>query len=387
MFNFLQYLSGYVTVSISGKNCEQMLNLCAKHGIRYRKLHYKNGGIIGDIRAKDFKKLRSIRPRKIAKIHIVRKCGLPFKTVKYKNRFGFIVGFVIFVVLIEFLSGFIWMIKIEGNKYVKDNEIVNLCEKQNIKIGTRIKNIDTLKSAQQLLIAHNKLAWASLNIEGTRLTVNLSETKNENKDIVPSNLIAKEDGEIKKIDVTSGTVNVKIGDTVRKGDILVSGIVENLSSTTFVNSKGTITAFSIRDISVTEKYKQKIFIKTDKIKKRNVLELFTLKIPLYLGKIKSSSIDTYTSENAKLLGECLPIVKYKKTSQITKAINKEYSSEELLKIIDKKLDEKINDLNLKIIDKREKSVEYTEHGITISQRIIVEENIAKNQPILINSIN
>ena len=174
---------------------------------------------------------------------------------------------------------------------------------------------------------------------------------------------------------------------MRKGDILVSGIVENLSSTTFVNSKGTITAFSIRDISVTEKYKQKIFIKTDKIKKRNVLELFTLKIPLYLGKIKSSSIDTYTSENVKLLGECLPIVKYKKTSQITKAINKEYSREELLKIIDKKLDEKINDLNLKIIDKREKSVEYTEHGITISQRIIVEENIAKNQPILINSIN
>ena len=364
-----------------------MLNLCAKYGIRYRKLHYKNGGIIGDIRAKDFKKLRCIRPRKIAKIHIIRKRGLPFKTVKYKNRFGFIVGFVIFVVLIEFLSGFIWMIKIEGNKYVKDNEIVNLCEKHNIKIGTRIKNIDTLKSAQQLLIAHNKLAWASLNIEGTLLTVNLSETKNENKDIVPSNLIAKEDGEIKKIDVTSGTVNVKIGDTVRKGDILVSGIVENLSSTTFVNSKGTITAFSIRDISVTEKYKQKIFIKTDMIKKRNVLELFTLKIPLYLGKIKSSSIDTYTSENVKLLGECLPIVKYKKTSQITKAINKEYGREELLKIIDKKLDEKINDLNLKIIDKREKSVEYTDHGITISQRIIVEENIAKNQPILINSIN
>ena len=181
MFNFLQYLSGYVTISISGKNCEQMLNLCAKYGIRYRKLHYKNGGIIGDIRAKDFKKLRCIRPRKIAKIHIIRKRGLPFKTVKYKNRFGFIVGFVIFVVLIEFLSGFIWMIKIEGNKYVKDNEIVNLCEKNNIKIGTRIKNIDTLKSAQQLLIAHNKLAWASLNIEGTLLTVNLSETRNESK--------------------------------------------------------------------------------------------------------------------------------------------------------------------------------------------------------------
>lgn len=387
MFNLLQYLSGYVTISISGDGCEQILNLCAKYGIRYRRLHYKNGAIIGDIKVKDFRKLRSVRPKRSAKIHIIKKRGLPFKTVKYKNRLGFIVGFAIFIILIEFLSGFIWNIKIVGTDKVNDKEIINLCQRYNIKIGTRIKKIDTLKFAQQLLIDHKKLAWASLNIEGTLLTVNITESKNTNDDIVPSNLIAKSDGEIKKIDVTSGTVNVKIGDTVRKGDILVSGIIENLSSTTFVNSKGTVTAFSNMDIMVTDNYNQKIFIKTNKIKRRTVFEVFTLRIPLYLAEKKGSSVDTYNSKNIKLFGEKLPIIKHQKISQITKEVDKKYTTEELLKILNNKLDKEIENLNLKIIDKNEKQVEFSNSGITIRQRIVVEENIAENQPILINSIN
>ncbi len=387
MFNLLQYLSGYVTISISGDGCEQILNLCAKYGIRYRRLHYKNGAIIGDIKVKDFRKLRSVRPKRSAKIHIIKKRGLPFKTVKYKNRLGFIVGFAIFIILIEFLSGFIWNIKIVGTDKVNDKEIINLCQRYNIKIGTRIKKIDTLKFAQQLLIDHKKLAWASLNIEGTLLTVNITESKNTNDDIVPSNLIAKSDGEIKKIDVTSGTVNVKIGDTVRKGDILVSGIIENLSSTTFVNSKGTVTAFSNMDITVTDNYNQKIFIKTNKIKRRTVFEVFTLRIPLYLAEKKGSSVDTYNSKNIKLFGEKLPIIKHQKISQITKEVDKKYTTEELLKILNNKLDKEIENLNLKIIDKNEKQVEFSNSGITIRQRIVVEENIAENQPILINSIN
>lgn len=387
MFNLLQYLSGYVTISISGDGCEQILNLCAKYGIRYRRLHYKNGEIIGDIKIKDFRKLRSVRPKRSAKIHIIKKRGLPFKTVKYKKRFGFIMGFAVFIILLEFLSGFIWNIKIVGTDKVNDKVIANLCQSYNIRIGTRINQVDTLKSAQQLLIDHKKLAWASLNIEGTLLTVNVTETKNIDNHVAPSNLIAKSDGEIKKIDVTSGTVNVKIGDTVRKGDILVSGIVENLSSTTFVNSKGTVTAFSNIDISVTENYNQKIFIRTNKIKKRTVLDVLTLKIPLYFGEIKSSSEDTYNSKTLKLFGEELPIIKHQKICQITKEVDKRYSKEELLKKLEKKLEKKTSDLNLKIIEKKEKDVEFSDVGITIKQRIIVEENIAENQPILINSIN
>ena len=376
-----------MTVSISGENCEQILNLCAKHSIRYRRLHYKNGEIIGDITINDFRKLRTIRPKNLAKIHIVKKRGLPFKTEKYKKRFGFIVGFAIFIIIIEFLSGYIWNVSIIGNSQVKDAELIQLCENYGIKIGTKISEIDTLKSAQQLLIDHKKLAWASLNIEGTLLTVNVTETKNSNEDISPSNLVAKADGEIKKIDVTSGTVNVKIGDTVRKGDILVSGIIENLSSTAFVNSKGTITAFSVREISVTENYRQKVFISTNHFKTRTILEVFTFKIPLYLGDNKNTSIDTYKSQKIKLLGEELPIIKHIKSSQLTKDVNKVYKKDELLKIADSKLDKKMNEINFKIIDKDEKIIKYSDDGITVSQRVIVEENIAENHPILINTIN
>ena len=170
MLNLLRLLSGYLVVCFYGENSERMLNLCAKHSIKLWNLRFNKGKIIGNIRIKDFYLLRKIRPKKEVKIHIISRHGLVFKTYMYKKRIGFITGFIIFVLLLEFLSSFIWSIKVEGNINIKDMELISACDNIGIKIGTKIKNIDTLKSAQKLLINHKSLAWASLNIEGNSVS-------------------------------------------------------------------------------------------------------------------------------------------------------------------------------------------------------------------------
>lgn len=44
-------------------------------------------------------------------------------------------------------------------------------------------------------------------------------------DTVPTNVVASEDGLILSCDVLQGTEEVKVGSAVRKGDLLISGIV------------------------------------------------------------------------------------------------------------------------------------------------------------------
>lgn len=388
MLNLLRLLSGYLVVCFFGENSERMLNLCAKHSIKLWNLRFNKGKIIGNVRIKDFYLLRKIRPKKEVKIHIISRHGLVFKTYKYKKRIGFITGFIIFVLLLELLSSFIWSIKVEGNINIEDMEIISACDNIGIKVGTKIKDIDTLKSAQKLLINHKSLAWASLNIEGSKLTVNISEIKNPKEETeLPSNLIADFDGEIRRIDVTSGNTLVKIGDTVRKGDVLVSGIIENQSSTCFVNSRGNIEAITKREFTVNGNYIEKKHIYNGKLQKRRVLELFSVKLPLYLGKENQRYKSEFKIKKAKFLSEELPITLYTKTLKFTDAKKIVFSENELLELLKKQLKNKIKKSNLDIIKTGEIKINYNSKGITLSQEVICSENIAIKQPILINSIN
>ena len=388
MLNLLRLLSGYIVVCFYGDNSEQILNICAKHSIKLWNLRFNKGKIIGNVRIKDFYLLRKIRPKKEVKIHIISRHGLVFKTYKYKKRIGFITGFIIFVLLLEFLSSFIWSIKIEGNKYIKDAELINVCSRLGIDIGTKTKNIDTLKSAQELLINHKCLAWASLNIEGSALTVNISEIKNAKEETeLPSNLIADFDGEIKKIDVTSGNTLVKIGDTVRKGDVLVSGIIENQNSTCFVNSRGSIEAITKREFSVKGNFIENEMIPNGEIKKRCAVEIFSVKIPLYLGKEKDSYKSEYKIRKAKLFNQDLPVVVYTKTMNFTHESKIILTEGELIEKLEKQLEKKIKNSGLKIINEGEIIKDYGKEGITLTKILECSENIAVKQPILINSIN
>ncbi len=388
MLNLLRLLSGYIVVCFYGDNSEQILNICAKHSIKLWDLRFNKGKIIGNIRIKDFYLLRKIRPKKQIKIHIINRHGLIFKTNKYKKRIGFITGFIVFVLLLEFLSSFIWSIKIEGNKYIKDAELINVCSRLGIDIGTKTKNIDTLKSAQELLINHKSLAWASLNIEGSALTVNISEIKNAKEETeLPSNLIADFDGEIKKIDVTSGNTLVKIRDTVRKGDVLVSGIIENQNSTCFVNSRGSIEAITKREFSVKGNFIENEMIPNGEIKKRCAVEIFSVKIPLYLGKEKDSYKSEYKIRKAKLFNQDLPMVVYTKTMNFTHESKIILTEGELIEKLEKQLEKKIKNSGLKIINEGEIIKDYGKEGITLTKILECSENIAVKQPILINSIN
>ena len=72
--------------------------------------------------------------------------------------------------------------------------------------------------------------------------------------------MATADGIIKKMDIVSGNSVVKVGQAVKKGDLLVSGIIETVDGTRFVKSKGTVLATSEKEITLRENFKQKKWI-------------------------------------------------------------------------------------------------------------------------------
>jgi len=380
-----RFISGYLTVIFYGEFPEKILNLTSFNRIYLWNSRRTKKGIEANIFVKDFKDIRPILKNSGIKVHILKKHGLPFKIAKNRKRSGIIVGLIIFMSFLSFMSWHIWIIDVEGNKNVKAEEIKAVLSEMGISEGVKKSSINSKQKREELLLKIDSLAWASLNTEGCRLTVNVSEIKNKKpQKNTPSNLKAKADGIITKIDVSSGNCLVKKGDTVKAGDVLVSGIIERLGSTEFVKSKGVIIATTERSVTVKGDFKQVITGENGKTKTKRVLEIFSLKIPLFLGCESESYNETTKVCQSSLFGQKLPLRIYEKQFRFTEEYTVTYTRERLTEKLKKEIANKLKEskvVDYKIISQK---IEETEKGITLTQIVASSENIVVNEELIVN---
>ena len=180
---------------------------------------------------------------------------------------------------------------------------------------------------------------------------------------------------------------VKAGDTVKKGDLLVSGVIENESAVKFVHSIGKIEAKTQREIIVSADYVKKEKVKTGKIIKKRVVDFFGLKIPLYLGCVNKDYESKFDTKKLKLFGSELPLKIYTRTFELmeerTEKLNKKQLENELLGLFEEKVKvEKIGDFE---VENRE--FDEIQGGMRLKTVISASEDIATEDFLLFNTGN
>lgn len=383
-----RFLRGYLKITVTGEFSEKILNLCASHRIALWNSKIIKNGIETCIFINGFFCLRKIIRGSKLRVHIIKKVGLPVKLSKNRKRAGLFAGVIFVFIFLQFMSGYIWVIDVEGNNRVSKEDIIEACGKIGIKEGIKAGSIDAKVQREQLLLELDSLAWASLNVEGSRLTVNVSEIKNEGKEKdLPSNLKAKADGIIKRINVTAGNCLVKVGDTVKKGDVLVSGVIEASDGTRFVKSAGSIIAVTTKSVTSEGEYKEVNRYETGKTKHKKVLEFFTVKIPLYLGSETKEYNSQLSVKQCELFGQTVPIRIYDKkftfVTEETFLLSYEQLSEKLRGQMEKKLKAE-GENNFEII---EENITNTENGLKITALVRREEEITLPEKMLISAEN
>ena len=383
-----RFITGFLEVEFSGDVAEMILNICAKSGLSLWNSKRRGQKIRCYITVRDFKALPAAAKKSGIRVHILKKQGLPFIINRYKKRFGIPVGAALFFCFLYMMSCFVWTVEVSGNKYVPESEILAACEKIGIREGVLKSKINPQIAKQELLLELEKLAWASVNIEGSRVTVNVTEVKEKGNDnSVATNLKATADGIITKIDVTSGNCVVKAGDTVAKGQLLVSGVIERADSTRFVHSAGSITARTERIIEVSAYFKRTVSEKTGRVKNRSVLSFFGIRIPLYLGNVNGSFDSSFQIKQASLLGKKLPIRLYTRSYEMTDESQVTVSREYLLKELEELLTAAAKRENITDFEVKNREIDEIEGGISLKAVISSEENIAESEILLFSTGN
>lgn len=228
-----------------------------------------------EIDAENFKKLRPLVRKTHVKIHILNRHGPAFFFYRHKRRWWFLLGMTVFAGMIYILSLFVWQIDIDGNRKYTDALILQALAQMDVKTGCRKSEIDLPEIEEELRIMYNEITWVSASIAGTKLQIELREgdlkisgslgggqtgnvkrvenrennpkTQNgESETDLPANLVADEDAIITNLVVRRGTVAVRYGDEVKKGDVLIEGKVyiynedETLKKVDYLTAEGDV---------------------------------------------------------------------------------------------------------------------------------------------------
>lgn len=297
--DLIRYLKGYLRIKIEGQSTEHFVNGCLREKLvlwQLKKISKTKMSL--NLGIQSFKKLRPIARKSKCKVKILEKKGLPFLLRKYRKRKTFLLGGIIFFVVLNFLASFLWTIEIKGNERVESKNILVLLETMNIKPGVIKYGIDADKVADKMVLELRDLAWAGIEIRGTKMLIEVSESTLPPELVpldLPCDIIAAKDGYIESIVVRQGDRKVKAGDTVKKGQLLVSGLLENKNNTTetmLVHSQAEVKArtWYEADSKIISIIKEKV--PTGNTKNIYKLDLFskTIGIPFVKNKFENFEV-------------------------------------------------------------------------------------------------
>ncbi len=274
IIEFIRYLFGYINFRAWGGFADRFINLCTKDEIPLWNIRNINGNITASTTIEGYLNIRHAARKSGMRLCVVEKKGLLFFIKRNKARTGLFLGFALSIMIITILSQFVWSVSLVGNITLDDDYILDTFEKYGVSVGSKISSIDTELAAQNAMSEIEKLSWASVNLKGSVMVIEVRE-KTDAPEIydseTPTNLIASEDGVILSIDVLNGIEEVKPGSAVLKGDLLISGLITHPDgSEEVIHGDGYVKAlvkknkaFSYTDFSlycqVTEKTRKKLF--------------------------------------------------------------------------------------------------------------------------------
>lgn len=241
---------GYVRIRAKGFSAERFMNMAAFRGAYLWDISFEGVAVTMKAAAEDLPTLEVCAEKTGCSMEVLAWGGLPVFFRRLKGRQVWTVGVLCFAAGLYLLSSFIWVIRIEGNERVKQEDILSACRELGLKPGTWKGNVDTAAVTKELLLQFSELSWVSVGIEGTDVTIRLAETIEKTEIIdreTPCDIVAAEDGMILQITAERGTPMVKVGDVVRKGDVLISsalviGLEGEEQHTEYTAAEGAVTA-------------------------------------------------------------------------------------------------------------------------------------------------
>ncbi|MCL2495045.1 MAG: sporulation protein YqfD [Oscillospiraceae bacterium] len=229
LIRFIRFLRGYICFTAADGFPERFLNLCNQAGAAIWDVEWQGGTMRGRTDRRGFRLLQPCAEPAGITLQVNRRVGLPFFLHAYRRRAGLLIGLALCITLLSVLSNTIWTISVTGNEKVPTEEVLHVMAALGVKAGVwrgRLDSREISAAAQRELPG---VAWLSLNLRGSSAVVELREIlpKDEPGPEEPRNIVAAKAGQLKVIEVYTGSAAARPNQAVPAGALLAGGVVQN----------------------------------------------------------------------------------------------------------------------------------------------------------------
>ena len=379
----------YYLIKITGKDVKGFIRYLYKMHINLFDIRYVDNSVIIKVNRLDYLKIKKIKT--IYDIRIIKYYGIS-RVEEFINKYKVFLTILLGgIILLIFLTNIIFDVEIlDSNKELTDRLLDTLKEKgiSKYKLSTPYNKKEKIKK-EILELYNDEIEWLEINRIGTKYVIELEERKilNKKDDNTPRNIIAKKNGIITKITSTNGEIVGKVDSYVKKGDILISGVIhKNEEVVDNIKAEGRVFAEVWYTVTVELPYHYKEEYKTGKNNKHLVMNFLNKNYNLFrFDKYRNSSINNIFSIKNNLLPISLSLVKEEELIVSEELLTQDKILNKAYDIGSKRLKEKLGE---DILIKDEKKLKLEEKNSKIKVVIFykVIEDITSYENI-INDLN
>ena len=217
----------YEWVSVKVSNPDRFFLKCHEKNIAIYEIQRMNNEVKIKIQTKDYSKLKQIWFIKIKKIEPI---GIQALKKKIQKHHIFLIAIGIGLVFLYVLSHIMLSVTVVHSNQDIRFLLMNALEEKGIKENTWRKSYQEIEKIKQEILDEypDQLEWLEIEVNGLDYIVRVEERKLEQEDSTPEacNVVATKDGIVKEMIYMNGEALFKRNDSVKKGDILISGTIK-----------------------------------------------------------------------------------------------------------------------------------------------------------------
>ena len=231
---------GYRKIIVPREHLSRVASVLLSRGIF---CEIKADGSIS-VRDRDAERVKKIISHR-AEYTMTDSLGLIGRLKRMKHKTAILLGTALTILLCLMSSNTVWDIRVDGNERIPDSAIIYELSRCGLEVGDSWSSVDSGEIENGLLQGFDKLSWININRRGSVAYVTVIEKDNIKEEEIQvkvgyANVIAECDAVIQEITVTHGVAAVKPGDVVKKGDLLIYGIIPEESGGGYCYAEGRV---------------------------------------------------------------------------------------------------------------------------------------------------
>ncbi len=221
-----RFFTGWRRVRVTNESSAKVFDSLYRKGISFDGEKRFSDGIEFRLSEREYKEVcESLENCAVSEVH-----GLPYVAGFVLVRPMVAVGILMFYLWMSYSSQLIWDVRVEGNTKTDTGEITEMLADLGCGIGDRYTKINFNKLHADYSAMQHDIAWLSVFMNGSVAEVQVRELyrneREKHENGTYANIVADCDGVVEEVNVIEGQAAVFPGQLVRKGQVLISGVVE-----------------------------------------------------------------------------------------------------------------------------------------------------------------